>query len=61
MAQHLDLHRHDVELLADLFANLHHRRAAGADPLVFWQLVNDVDAWQFCRQWCALAARFDLR
>ena len=57
MAQHPDLHRHDVQLFADVSADLHHRRAARAKPLRFGDFMDDIDAGQLGRQRQALAAR----
>ena len=56
VAQHAHLHRHDVELLADVLADFDHRRTARAGALGFGNRVNDVDTWQFGRQRLALAA-----
>jgi galactose-1-phosphate uridylyltransferase len=57
VAQHAELHGHDVESLADLVADLHHRlAAAAAQALLFGQGVHDVHARQVGWQHLALAA-----
>ncbi|MOA19942.1 hypothetical protein D3C78_1403540 [compost metagenome] len=56
MADHADLHRHDLELLADLFAADVLAAAAFAGQFVFGQLVDHLDARQLRRQRLALAA-----
>ncbi len=56
VAQHAHLHRHDVELFADVLADLDHGRAAGAGALGLGDVVDDVDARQLDGQGLALAA-----
>ncbi|MBD5802144.1 hypothetical protein AZOA_15700 [Azoarcus sp. Aa7] len=57
VTQHPHLHGHDVELFADVLANLDHRGAAGAGALGLGDVVDHIDAGQLDRQGLALAAR----
>lgn len=55
MFDHTYLHRHDFELLADLFANGVFAAAAGTGQFMFGQFVDDFDAREIGRQRLALA------
>jgi hypothetical protein len=55
VADHADLHRHDLELLADLFAADVLAAAAFAGQFVLGQFVDHLDARQLRRQRLALA------
>lgn len=58
MAKHAYLHRDDVELFADVLADLDHRGAAGAGALGLGDIImDDVDARQLDGQGLALTAR----
>ncbi|MGF6329977.1 hypothetical protein ABH909_002855 [Pseudomonas sp. BS3782 TE3695] len=56
MFDHTDLHRHDLELLADFLANGVLTATAGAGQLVLGQFVNDLDTGQVGGQRPAFAA-----
>jgi hypothetical protein len=46
MFDHADLHRHDFELLADLFADGVFTTADRASQFVFGQFMDDFNTWQ---------------
>src|SRR3546814_15526111 len=48
---HSDLHRHDVQLFAGFFTDHMLAATAGTGQFMFWQFVDDFDAWQISRQW----------
>ena len=56
MFDHVDLHRHDLQLFADFLANGVLAATAGAGQLVLGQFVNDFDTQQINRQRLVLAA-----
>lgn len=58
MFDHADLHRHDLELLADFLANAVFTATAGAGQLVFGQFVDDFDARKIGGQRLAFAPSF---
>ncbi|MNE30306.1 hypothetical protein D3C80_1238120 [compost metagenome] len=64
MFDHADLHRHDLQLLADFLANGVLAATAGAGQLVLGQFVNDFDTRKICGQRLAFAPslgrRYDL-
>jgi len=55
VAQHADLHRDDVKLLANILTDFRHGAAAGAGAFVLGQLMHDLHTRQFRRQRLALA------
>jgi len=64
MFDHADLHRHDLELLADFLANAVFTATADTDQFVLGQLVDDFDARKIDGQRLAFAPslgrRYDL-
>jgi hypothetical protein len=64
MFDHADLHRHDLELLADFLADGVFTATAGTGQLMFGQLVNDLDTRKIGGQRFAFAPslgrRYDL-
>jgi hypothetical protein len=58
MFDHADLHRHDLELLADFLANAVFTATAGAGQLVLGQFVDDFDARKIGRLRHEMAKKF---
>ncbi|MNJ57714.1 hypothetical protein D3C77_533150 [compost metagenome] len=55
MFDHTDLHRHDLQLLADFLANTVFTATAGAGQLMIGQFVNNFDTRQVCGRRLAFA------
>ena len=55
VSDHQDLHRHDLQLFADFFADSVFAATANTGQFVFGEFVGDLNAWQVSRQWLALA------